>query len=164
MKIKALLIFDLNQIISNANHKVLDIIFSTNITNKKDLYNLFVFYSLCEILSIYENNNGLILFYFENNISTEETFINYKRYIKLLTNKIKFPIINGNLTYKNFCNLLKTNCPEYDEIVNSYYFLSEIFDNIIKIIKSMKLFGIEKEFINDIKKRLKLISINNLQQ
>lgn len=72
--------------------------------------------------------------------------------------KIKFPIIVSNLSFSYFCSLMATNCAQYDEIVEGYVFLSSIFDDIVKVVKKLKFYKIEKEIVNNLKERFKLIT------
>lgn len=164
MKIKGLTVFDFSKIISNTNYKVLDFIFKYEITNKKDVNNLFLFYCFLEILEIYKNNNGLIIFYIQQNdvdsLIKDNSEIKYKSFINLLIKKIKFPILMGTLSFNSFCSILKTDCPEYDEIIDSYQFLPSFFDKVIKIVKSKKFYQIEREYINNFKNTFKLFNIN----
>ena len=165
MRIRSLILFDLKDTIIHSNKKVLEFISLYNITNKTDINNLFIYNVLLHILEIYKNNKGgLIVFYLSQNNFNElqeaKEEINYKKFIKLITNKIKFPIIISSLNFYYFCSLMKTNCPEYDEIVEEYTFLSSIFDDIIKIIKKLKFYKIEKDIVNNLKERFKLISFN----
>ena len=55
MRIRSLILFDLENIVIHSNKKVLEFITLYNITNKTDINNLFTFYSLLEILEIYKN-------------------------------------------------------------------------------------------------------------
>ena len=162
MRIKSLIIFDLKNTILYSNKKVLEFINLYNINNKTDINNLFVFNALLHILEIYkENKNGLIIFYFSQedfNELQDSKDINYSKFLKIIMKKIKFPIIISNLNFYYFCKLIESDCPEYDEILDNYNFLSSIFDDIIKIVKKLKFYKIEKEMISDIKERFKLIS------
>lgn len=162
MRIKSLIIFDLKNTILYSNNKVLEFINLYNINNKTDINNLFVFNALLHILEIYkENKNGLIIFYFSQedfNELQDSKDINYSKFLKIIMKKIKFPIIISNLNFYYFCKLIESDCPEYDEILDNYNFLSSIFDDIIKIVKKLKFYKIEKEMISDIKERFKLIS------
>lgn len=162
MRIKSLIVFDLKNTILYSNKKVLEFINLYNINNKTDINNLFVFNALLHILEIYkENKNGLIIFYFsqENfNELQDSKDINYSKFLKIIMKKIKFPIIISNLSFYYFCKLIESDCPEYDEILDNYNFLSSIFDDIIKIVKKLKFYKIEKEMISDIKERFKLIN------
>ena len=47
---------------------------------------------------------------------------------------------------------------ENDEIIENYVFLSAIFDDLVKVIKKLKFYKIENDFILDLKNRLKLIT------
>ena len=162
MRVRSLILFDLKNTIIYSNKKVLEYISLYNITNKTDINNLFIFFALYNILEIYKNNkNGLVVFYISQddfNLLQENGDINYKKFIKIITKKIKFPIIISSLSFSYFCSLMATNCPEYDEIIESYTFISTIFDDIVKIIKKMKFYKLEKIFISDLKQRLKLIT------
>ena len=165
MRIRSLILFDLKDTIIHSNKKVLEFISLYNITNKTDINNLFIYNALLNILEIYKNNKGgLVVFYLSREIFNElqdaKEEINYKKFIKLIIKKIKFPIIISSLSFQYFCSMMETNCPEYDEIVEEYTFLSSIFDDIIKIIKKLKFYKIERELINNLKERFKLISFN----
>ena len=162
MRILSLILFDLSDTIIHSNKKVLEFINLYNITNKTDINNLFIYNALLHILEIYKNNKGgLVVFYISQNNFNEllesKEEINYKKFIKLITKKIKFPIIISNLNFYYFCKLMESECPEYDEIVEGYEFLSSIFDDIIKTVKKLKFYKIEKEIVNNLKERFKLI-------
>ena len=162
MRIRSLILFDLKDIIIHSNSKVLEFINLYNIKNKTDISNLFVFNALLKILEIYKNNkNGLIVFYISQNDFNqlrEKSEINYSKFIKIITKTVNFPIIISNIGFSYFCSLMATNCPEYDEIIENYVFLSAIFDDLVKVIKKLKFYKIENDFILDLKNRLKLIT------
>lgn len=144
---------------------MLEFISLYNITNKTDINNLFIYNVLVDILEIYANNKGgYIIFYISqedfNELNDSKTEINYKKFIKIITKKIKFPIIISSISFYYFCKLMATDCPEYEEITASYSFLSEFFDDIIKVIKKLKFYKLEKEVVNDLKKRFKLLTFN----
>ena len=91
MRIRSLILFDLENIVIHSNKKVLEFITLYNITNKTDINNLFTFYSLLEILEIYKNNkNGLIVFYLSQesfNSLQEDTEIKYSKFFcRIMTN------------------------------------------------------------------------------
>lgn len=163
MRIRSLILFDLKNVIICSNKKVLEFIALYNITNKTDINNLFIYYSLSNIIELYKNNkNGLIVFYLsQEDFDTlhEKNDINYSRFIKIITKQIKFPIIISSLKFSYFCSLMATNCPEYDEIVENYVFISSIFDDIVKVVKNLKFYKIERNIVNDIKERFKIISM-----
>lgn len=163
MRVRSLILFDLSSIIIHSNKKVLEFISLYDISNKTDINNLFVFFALSQILETYRTNkNGLIVFYLSqenyNNLQNK-TEINYSKFIKIITKKVKFPIIISSLSFSYFCSLMASNCPQYDEIVENYIFLPSIFDDIIKLIKKLKFYKIEKELIINLKERFKLISM-----
>lgn len=163
MRIRSLILFDLKNIIIHSNKKVLEFITLYNISNKTDINNLFVFFALSEILETYKKNkNGLIVFYFSQddyNSLQENTEINYSKFIKIITKKIKFPIIISTLKFSYFCSLMASDCPEYDEIVDRYIFLPSIFDDIVKLVKRLKFYKLERDLITNLKERFKLISM-----
>lgn len=163
MRIKSLILFDLKNVIIHSNKQTLEFITLYSITNKTDINNLFVYNALLNILEIYKNNkNGLVTFYlFQNDFNEllESTEINYNKFIKIITKRIDFPIIISKFSFEFFCKRLQTDCPEYDEIIDNYKFLSTIFDDIIKLIKKLKFYKIEDELVNNLKERFKLISI-----
>lgn len=163
MRVRSLILFDLKNNIVHSNKKLLEFITLYNITNKTDINNLFIFFALTEILEIYKNNkNGMIVFYLstENyNILQEDTDINYSKFLKIVTKKIKFPIIISSLPFTYFCSLMATDCPQYDEIIENYIFLPSIFDDIVKLIKKLKFYKLEKELVLNLKERFKLVSM-----
>lgn len=163
MRVRSLILFDLKNTIIHSNKKVLEYISLYSIKNKTDINNLFIFFSLSNLLEIYKNNkNGMIVFYLSNedyNSLQENTEINYSKFLKIIMKKIKFPIIVSSLPFSYFCSLMATDCPQYDEIIESYTFLPSIFDDIIKLIKKLKFYKLEREIINNLKERLKLVTM-----
>lgn len=163
MRVRSLILFDLKDTIIYSNSKVLEFINLYNIKSKTDINNLFIFFALSNIIEIYKNNkNGLVLFYCnldDYNKLCEDGDINYSKFLKIITKKIKFPIIISSLGFSCFCSLMASNCPEYDEIVESYVFLPAIFDDIIKVIKKLSFYKLEKELLLDLKTRIKLLTI-----
>ena len=98
MKVRSLILFDLKDTIIYSNKKVLEFVSLYDIKNKTDINNLFIYNALLHILEIYKNNKGgLVVFYISqenfNDLADSKEFINYKKFIKLITKKIKFPII-----------------------------------------------------------------------
>lgn len=166
MRIRSLILFDLKNTIIYSNSKVLEFISLYDIKSKTDINNLFVFFALSHLIKIYkETKNGMIIFYFSQddyNELQENTEINYSKFLKIIMKKIKFPIIISNLSFNYFCSLMATNCPEYDEIVNGYEFAPSMFDDIVKLIKKLKFYKLEKELLNDLKERIKLVCMFDL--
>lgn len=165
MKVRSLILFDLKDTIIYSNKKVLEFVSLYDIKNKTDINNLFIYNALLHILEIYKNNKGgLVVFYISqenfNDLADSKELINYKKFIKLITKKIKFPIIISTFDFYYFCKMMNNDCPEYDEIIESYTFLSTIFDDIIKLIKKLKFYKLEKDLIMNLKERFKLIAIN----
>lgn len=163
MRVRSLILFDLKDVIICSNKKVLEFIALYNISSKTDINNLFIFFSLSNILEIYKNNkNGMIVFYLsaeDYNSLQNNTEINYSKFARTIMKKIKFPIIISSLPFSYFCSLMATDCPEYDEIIENYAFLPSIFDDIVKVIKKLKFYKLEQEIVNNIKEQFKLISM-----
>lgn len=163
MRVRSLIIFNLEEIILRSNGKVLEFVTLYNIDNKKDINNLFTYYCLSEILEIYKNNkNGLIVFFIDfkkyDELIEHKGDINYKKFLKTIKN-INFPLISSNaITYTAFCELMYSDCPQYDEIIADYISLPSIYNNMVKIIKKLKFYKLEENYINDIKNKIKLIS------
>lgn len=163
--IKSLNLFNLDEIVSLNAKKLLDFIFQYNISNKQDIYSLFVFYNLSDILDIYKNNKGIIVFYLStkchNWLLEEEGIVrgmDFKKFIKLITKRIRFPIIISNLSFIGFKHLLEEDNPEYDELISDYRFISSLFDDIIRVIKNLHFYQLENELLSSIKEQIKLIS------
>ena len=163
MRIRSLILFDLRDTIIHSNAKVLEFVHLYGIKNKTDINNLFVFFALSHILEIYKNNkNGLVLFYFsldDYNKIQEKGEINYSKFLKIITKKIKFPIIISSISFSYFCTTLASDCPEYDEIIESYVFLPSIFDDIVKIVKKLSFYKLEKDLVSDLKNRFNLLAV-----
>lgn len=164
MKIRSLILFDLQNIIVESNNLVFKAMVEWGISNKTDLSNLFTYYCICKILTIYKSHKGgFICFYFSqekyNELIDGKYDINYKRFFKIITKTIKFPIVVSTLPYQSFLILMMSDCPEYDEILDNNKMFSEIVPDLIKVIKKLKFYKLENEFVNDIKEQIKCISI-----
>lgn len=162
MKVKALTIFDLKNIIEDANDCTLKYIYQYNISNKTDITNLFIHFAFTNIIKIYQNNTGLIAFYFsqdlKNKMEAAKCEINYIKFLNLITKKLKFPIIISSLSYELMIKMLLDECPEYEELILDFKMMSEIYPELVNVVKKLKFYKIEKEVINDIKSQFKLIS------
>lgn len=164
MKVKSLIIFDLDTTIVQANKKVSELILLYDIKNKTDITNYFIFYCFEHIIKTYkENKSGLLLFYFNlesfNKLKEIKSEINYKKFLNLVTKKIKFPIVITPLSFSAFYNLLSLPCAEYDEIVENYNFFVDFYDDFYKVIKKLRFHKINETLTTNIKERIKLLSI-----
>lgn len=161
MKVKALTIFDLKNIIENANDSTLKYVYQYNIINKTDITNLFIHFAFTNIIKLYQSTKGLIAFYFsldlKEKMENAECEINYKKFLKIITKKLKFPIVLSNLSFEYFIKLLKDESPEYDEIIQDFKMMSEIYPKLVDTIKKLKFYKLEKDVVNDIKEQIKLI-------
>ena len=71
--------------------------------------------------------------------------VEFKKVIELFTKKIKFPIVITSLSYEEFKALLASNSPVYDEILNDYNFIGDFWEEILKVIKSLKFYTLDDE-------------------
>ena len=122
------------------------------ITNKKDVISILSYYIFCEILKIYKSQSGLVLFYMTtkcyNWLLSDGGIVrdvDFKKVIELFTKKIKFPIVITSLSYEEFKTLLASNSPLYDEILNDYNFIGDFWEEILKVIKSLKFYTLDEE-------------------
>lgn len=164
--VKSIVLFNLDEIVSANAKKLLDFIFQYNIDNKQDIYSLFVFFNLSDILDVYKNNKGIIVFYLStkchNWLLEEEGIVrgmDFKKFIKLITKRIRFPIIISNLSFLAFENMLKEDSPEYDELIAGYQFISSLFDDIVRVIKQLRFYRLENQLLSSVKEQIKLISV-----
>lgn len=165
VSIKSIILFNLDDIISASAKELIEFLFRYEVTNKQDIYSLFVYYNLSAILDVYKNNEGMIVFYLStkcHNWLCEGDGIvrdmDFRKFIKLITKRIQFPIIISNLSFKGFEQMLSDNSPEYDELIADYQFISTYFDDIVSIIKKLKFYSIENELLKNMKEQIKLVS------
>lgn len=165
VSVKSLSLFNLDTIISANAKKLIDFIFQYQIESKQDIYSLFCYYNFCDILNIYKENGGIIVFYLStkcHNWLLEDSGIirdiNFSRFIKLITKRIRFPIIISNLSFAGFEQMLSEDSPEYDELINDYEFLSSLYEDIVSVIKNLKFYSLENELLKDVKAQIKLLS------
>lgn len=165
VSIKSISLFNIDDIITNNAKKLIEFLHQYKITNKQDIYSLFVYYNLCDILDTYRNNEGIIVFYMstkcQNWIMEDEGIVrdmNFAKFIKLITKRIRFPIIISNLSFNGFKQMLSDNSPEYDEIIADYQFLGTLYDDIVDVIKKLKFYALEDELLKSVKEQIKLIS------
>lgn len=162
MKVKSIYFINLEEIIYKSNQKCIKFIAEFNTNNKKDLTNLFLHYFIYHILEIHSNNKNLLIILYMNqdimnNLIINNDLINYKKFIRLITKTIKFPLVISTIDYITFFNLLNSDCAEYDEIVNNYIFLTDLFPKLVKYVKSLNFTKIENDFIIDLKRKMQTL-------
>lgn len=163
--VKSINLFNLDELIAENAKKLIEFIFQYHIENKQDIYSLFCYYNLKDILDIYKNNEGLIVFYLStkchNWINEDEGIVrgmDFSKFSRLITKRIQFPIIISNLSFNGFKQLLSDDSPEYDELINDYQFISSYFDDIVRVIKNLRFYSLENELLGDIKSQIKLLA------
>ena len=91
---------------------------------------------------------------------TENKFdVDYKKFFKIVMKTIKFPIVISSLPYQTFLVLMMSDCPEYDEILNSNKMFASVIPDLIKVIKKLKFYKLEDEFVKNIKEQIKCITV-----
>ena len=163
--IKSLNLFNLDEVFASKVKELIVFITKNNIANHKDVVNILIYYVFCELIKIYKEQSGLILFYLStkcyNWLLSDGGIVrdvDFKKIIDLLTRKIKFPIVITSLTFDEFKTLLASDSPEYDEVINDYSFISTFFDEIIKTIKSLKFYSLDEELSNNFLEQLEIIN------
>ena len=150
--IKSLNLFNLDDLFAAKVKDLIVFISQNKITNKKDVISILSYYIFCEILKIYKSQSGLVLFYMStkcyNWLLSDGGIVrdvDFKKVIELFTKKIKFPIVITSLSYEEFKALLASNSPVYDEILNDYNFIGDFWEEILKVIKSLKFYTLDEE-------------------
>lgn len=146
-----------------ANDLTLQYIFRYNIVNKTDITNLFIHFCFTEIINLYKNTSGLVAFYFsqdlKNKMEESDCEIKYKKFLKIILKTLKLPLFISTFSYETVINLLRDDSPEYEEMMNEYKMMSEIYPKLVDTVKKLKFYKIEKEVVSDIKGQIKLISV-----
>lgn len=162
---RLLSLFNLDPIIKANAKKVIGLELFGAVTNKRDLLSLLIYYTLIDIINIYKRNQGFITFYLSTEVQsllTEDGAIlretKCSKLVRTLTKRIKFPIIVSSLSFEDICKLLNTNCPEYDEILGKYKFMSELLPDIINEAKSLRFYNLAEKLRNDINEQLALLN------
>lgn len=156
-------LFNLNEIVEKNAKKVHKLALFEEMTNKRDLFSLFCFYTLFDIVEIYKQHSGFITFWLSTDLQNEllkkEGYFDgvcCKRFMLLITKKIPFPLVISSIQFHDFCKLLSTNCPEYDEILERYKFMGELLPQIINEARKLKLSRFAKSLIADLNELLTL--------
>lgn len=54
---------------------------------------------------------------------------------------------------------MMSDCPEYDELIDSYNTFSSVIPDLIKTIKKLKFYKLEEDFSKDIKEQIKCLTV-----
>lgn len=84
--------------------------------------------------------------------------MDFQRVVDIFTKKIKFPIVITSLSYTDFQNLLASNSPEYDEVINDYQFISDFWTEIMLLIKNLKFNSLDDKLSNSFLEQAEIIS------
>ena len=164
-RIKSLILFNLDKVVTTRVKDLIVFITSNSITNQRDITTILTYYIFCDILKVYKEENGLVLFYLStkcyNWLLSDGGIVrdmDFKKVTDILTKKIKFPIVITSLSFDDFKNLLASNSPEYDEVINDYQFISDFWSEIIKVIKDLKFHSLDDKLSNSFVEQVEIIS------
>lgn len=162
MKVRSLFIVDLSEIIKRVEKGVVDFMVETKIDVVNDLTNLFISRVFLEMSEVYkEHHEAFVVFYLDSGIKEYlldcEGVINYKRFFRIMEKEVKFPVIFANLPYDKFANMMKTECPEYDEVVANHRSFVELFPKLNKVILRAKYYRLKGEVVDNIKNKCKMM-------
>lgn len=162
MKIRSLYLVNLADIIKKVEKSVLQFSVETGIDVVNDLTNLFISRVFLEMSEIYKmQHDAFVAFYIDQKIKLHlldcEGFILYKRFFRIMELEVKFPVIIANIDYEKFAEMMKGNCPEYDEVVANHRSFVELFPKLKKVITRAKYHRLSKEVVEDIQNRCKMM-------
>lgn len=162
MKVRSLFIVDLSEIIKRVEKGIVDFMVETKIDVVNDLTNLFISRVFLEMSEVYkEQHEAFVVFYLDSEIKEHlldcEGVILYKRFFRIMEKEVKFPSVIGNLKYELFSNMMKTECPEYDEVVANHKSFAELFPKLKVVIERLKFYRLKGEVVDDIKNKCKMM-------
>ena len=162
MKVRSLFIVDLSEIIKRVEKGIVDFMVETKIDVVNDLTNLFISRVFLEMSEVYkEQHEAFVVFYLDSEIKEHlldcEGVILYKRFFRIMEKEVKFPSVIGNLKYELFANMMKTECPEYDEVVANHKSFAELFPKLKVVIERLKFYRLKGEVVDDIKNKCKMM-------
>ena len=162
MKVRSLFIVDLSEIIKRVEKGIVDFMVETKIDVVNDLTNLFISRVFLEMSEVYkEQHEAFVVFYLDSEIKEHlldcEGVILYKRFFRIMEKEVKFPTVIGNLKYELFANMMKTECPEYDEVVANHKSFVELFPKLKAVIERLKFYRLKGEVVDDIKNKCKMM-------
>lgn len=162
MKVRSLFIVDLSEIIKRVEKGIVDFMVETKIDVVNDLTNLFISRVFLEMSEFYkEQHEAFVAFYLDSKIKEHlldcDGVILYKRFFRIMEKEVKFPVIFANLPYDKFANMMKTECPEYDEVVANHRSFVELFPKLKIVIERLKFHRLKGEVVDDIKNKCKMM-------
>lgn len=162
MKIRSLFIVDLSNIIREVQKSVLAFMSDTGITLMNDLTNLFISRVFLKMSDTYKSQHeAFVVFYLDADIKEHlldcDGIIKYSRFFRIMEKEIKFPIVIGNLKYELFANMMKSECPQYDEVVANHRSFAEIFPKLKVVIDRLKFYRLKGEVVDDLQNKCKML-------
>ena len=143
MKVRSLYLVNLAEIIQKVEKSVLQFSIDTGIELVSDLTNLFISRVFLEMSEVYKHqHDAFVSFYLDQKIKLHlldcEGFIKYQRFFRIMELEVKFPVIIANIEYEKFAEMMKRECPEYDEVVANHRSFVELFPKLQKVILRAK--------------------------
>jgi hypothetical protein len=162
MKVRSLYLVNLAEIIQKVEKSVLQFSIETGIELVTDLTNLFISRVFLEMSEVYKHQHeAFVSFYLDQKIKLHlldcEGFIKYQRFFRIMELEVKFPVIIANIEYEKFAEMMKRECPEYDEVVANHRSFVELFPKLKKVILRAKYNRLNKEVVEDIQNRCKMM-------
>ena len=162
MKVRSLYLVNLAEFIQKVEKSVLQFSIDTGIELVSDLTNLFISRVFLEMSEIYKHqHDAFVSFYLDQKIKLHlldcEGFIKYQRFFRIMEMEVKFPVIIANIEYEKFAEMMKRECPEYDEVVANHRSFVELFPKLQKVILRAKYNRLNKEIVEDLQNRCKMM-------
>lgn len=164
MRVKSIILFDLSDIIKDVNREVLKYNIEYGLSSKRDLTNLFLSAVFIRMVECYLKDKTKFTTFFiskqhrEEMMNTDKScLINYKKFLKLVDKTFDFPLIESNLEYKFFVELLKGDAPEYDEIIQNHRSFAEIMPKMYEIVSKLKFSKLCQTLLGDNKNLFQLL-------
>ena len=134
----------------------------TGITLMNDLTNLFISRVFLKMSDTYKSQHeAFVVFYLDSDIKEHlldcDGIIKYSRFFRIMEKEIKFPVIIGNLKYELFANMMKSECPQYDEVVANHRSFAEIFPKLKVVIDRLKFHRLKGEVVDDLQNKCKML-------
>lgn len=154
MYVRSLFVVDFKSIIIRVNKTVLDFKLEYDIRSVSDLTNLFISRTIMEMTSVYKDvKNALVVFYIKDSEKKElmalKDVINYKKFFTLVEKKMGFPFTTGGLCFCSYCNMLKGDCPEYEEIVQGHRSFADVLPELCNSARRLKYHKVNKDLIKN---------------
>lgn len=154
MYVRSLYIVDFKSILLKVNKTVLDFMVEYDIKSISDLTNLFISRVIMEMASVYkEVKNALIVFYIKQEekeiLLRTKDVVSYKKFFTLVEKKMGFPFMSGGLVFDSYCNMLKGECPEYEEIVLAHRSFADVLPEMCNAVRRLKYHKVNRDLIKN---------------